>query len=445
MRPFALCVSLLCVVGTTHAATRPLGFYPIGNVAASHTYSYGTAISSDGNVVGGESGLSPFGPADTAAGLWFGPAWSLTASVPSTNTIEPYALIWDLNQDGTVGVGLTAIATGDPLDPTISVPGLCTSASSFVPLSTLSGQAHALNAAGDVVVGHLTGSTTILAAFRWTAATGIVELPTAGGSASNTLHIAYGVSADGNVVVGRSRNTSNQNVAFVWTAALGTRELPQLPSATGASRSQARGINAAGNVIVGWARDSGGAPNAARWIFDRTTGAATVESLGDLPGGTGAALPDGIAFGVSDDGNVIVGQSDGPGGDEAFVWIKGRGMLPLRQLLIDEYGATELTDWTLNSAEDISADGSVITGYGTLDGETQAFVAVIRVPCKGDLNADTFVDDSDFVIFANAYNILDCNDPVMPAGCPSDLNNDGFVDDSDFVLFAEAYNNLLCP
>ncbi|MFN9971738.1 MAG: hypothetical protein ACK58T_17800, partial [Phycisphaerae bacterium] len=93
----------------------------------------------------------------------------------------------------------------------------------------------------------------------------------------------------------------------------------------------------------------------------------------------------------------------------------------------------------------VSSDGSVITGDGTLDGETQAFVAVIRVPCKGDLNADTFVDDSDFVIFANAYNILDCNDPVMPAGCPSDLNNDGFVDDSDFVLFAEAYNNLLCP
>jgi hypothetical protein len=33
----------------------------------------------------------------------------------------------------------------------------------------------------------------------------------------------------------------------------------------------------------------------------------------------------------------------------------------------------------------------------------------------------------------------------MPAGCPSDLNNDGFVDDADFVLFADAYNNLICP
>ncbi len=65
--------------------------------------------------------------------------------------------------------------------------------------------------------------------------------------------------------------------------------------------------------------------------------------------------------------------------------------------------------------------------------------------CVGDLNNDTFVDDADFVIFATAYNILDCADPAMPAGCPADLNDDSFVDDADFVLFAGAYNELLCP
>lgn len=65
--------------------------------------------------------------------------------------------------------------------------------------------------------------------------------------------------------------------------------------------------------------------------------------------------------------------------------------------------------------------------------------------CLGDLNADDFVDDADFVTFAGAYNTLDCADPSMPTGCPADLNFDGFVDDSDFVLFAAAYNELLCP
>ncbi len=67
------------------------------------------------------------------------------------------------------------------------------------------------------------------------------------------------------------------------------------------------------------------------------------------------------------------------------------------------------------------------------------------VPCPGDLNHDNQVDDADFVIFANAYDILDCADPAMPAGCPADLNGDGAVDDADFVIFVNAYNALLCP
>ena len=33
----------------------------------------------------------------------------------------------------------------------------------------------------------------------------------------------------------------------------------------------------------------------------------------------------------------------------------------------------------------------------------------------------------------------------MPASCSADLNSEGFVDDSDFALFALAYNRLFCP
>jgi hypothetical protein len=65
--------------------------------------------------------------------------------------------------------------------------------------------------------------------------------------------------------------------------------------------------------------------------------------------------------------------------------------------------------------------------------------------CPGDLNSDNQVDDADFVLFAGAYNLLDCADPAMPSGCPADLNTDRFVDDADFVLFATAYNELVCP
>lgn len=66
-------------------------------------------------------------------------------------------------------------------------------------------------------------------------------------------------------------------------------------------------------------------------------------------------------------------------------------------------------------------------------------------PCPGDLNHDGLVEDSDFVIFAAAYDRLLCIDAIMPVGCPADLNRDAAVDDTDFVLFAAAYDQLLCP
>ncbi|MBS0190155.1 MAG: kelch repeat-containing protein [Phycisphaerales bacterium] len=64
--------------------------------------------------------------------------------------------------------------------------------------------------------------------------------------------------------------------------------------------------------------------------------------------------------------------------------------------------------------------------------------------CAADFTCDLQVDDSDFVAFANAYNLFFCTDPGMAAGCPADLNSDGIVDDSDFVLFADAYSQFLC-
>lgn len=69
--------------------------------------------------------------------------------------------------------------------------------------------------------------------------------------------------------------------------------------------------------------------------------------------------------------------------------------------------------------------------------------AIVLAPCAGDLNNDRAVDDSDFVVFASAYDALIC--PESPATCPADLNGDGYVDDADFVIFAAAYDALVCP
>ncbi|MGH7245007.1 MAG: hypothetical protein ACREJD_16450 [Phycisphaerales bacterium] len=70
--------------------------------------------------------------------------------------------------------------------------------------------------------------------------------------------------------------------------------------------------------------------------------------------------------------------------------------------------------------------------------------AYVPAACPADLTGEGFVDDSDFVIFVQAYNILDCEDASMPLGCPADFNLDGLVDDSDFVIFVAAYDALVC-
>ncbi len=61
-----------------------------------------------------------------------------------------------------------------------------------------------------------------------------------------------------------------------------------------------------------------------------------------------------------------------------------------------------------------------------------------RIRGLTDLNADGFVDDTDFVLFADAYNEF-----LSSVG---DFNGDTFTDDSDFVIFAAGYEQLIaCP
>ena len=78
----------------------------------------------------------------------------------------------------------------------------------------------------------------------------------------------------------------------------------------------------------------------------------------------------------------------------------------------------------------VRTDGAVLLG-NSLD-----FVSSMK-PCPGDLNGDAFVDDVDFVLFADFYQAF-----LEPRG---DLTGDGLTDDPDFVIFAGSYDSLTCP
>jgi probable HAF family extracellular repeat protein len=234
-------------------------------------------------------------------------------------------------------------------------------------------------------------------AFRWTRNGGMIDFGVVAGRFPATG--AFGVSADGSIVVGHDGNYFFPGrIAFRWTDEEGATPVGQV--ATWAN-SVAGDVSADGRVIVGEFDDE-----AFRWTADNgmvllgpRTSAYRVSADGSTVAGrgpNGAAIwtaadgwvdvaQSGFAWGVSGDGSTAVGF--GVGG--AFVWTRSAGHLNLREYLLSN-GLTELENWTLASAQDISDDGRTIVGYGTNPlGQTEAWVATIPEP-------------STFVLFAAA-------------------------------------------
>jgi hypothetical protein len=94
-----------------------------------------------------------------------------------------------------------------------------------------------------------------------------------------------------------------------------------------------------------------------------------------LPGG----VLDSSACDVSADGSVIVGYGSSDNGREAFIWDATHGMRSLEEVLVNDYGH-DPTGWKLRSAEGVSADGLTIVGNGiSPDGSWEGWVVDTRV------------------------------------------------------------------
>jgi hypothetical protein len=94
-------------------------------------------------------------------------------------------------------------------------------------------------------------------------------------------------------------------------------------------------------------------------------------SPGDPPG---QPWTYGTAMAVSADGSVVVGYGFG-----AFIWIEDHGIRDLEEFLETEHGL-DLTGWAYTEAHDLSADGRVIVGFGRNPaGDTEAWMVVLPV------------------------------------------------------------------
>lgn len=205
--------------------------------------------------------------------------------------------------------------------------------------------------------------------FIWKEGIGIRGIGFAAGySASQAL----AVSGDGNVVVGNTADASGNGPGVRWTESGGMIALGDLPGGT--KNSNASCVSFDGSVIAGSCLLNN-TLEAFRW-----TEAASMQGLGDLPGGAFYS----VATAISDDGSVVAGYSTtGTAvgvGYEAFVWDASHGMRNVKQVLQDDYGLN-LTGWTLDRVNGVSADGNTLAGDGyNPQGRFRGWVAVIPEP-----------------------------------------------------------------
>ncbi|MBX3362053.1 MAG: hypothetical protein KF705_11545 [Phycisphaeraceae bacterium] len=164
--------------------------------------------------------------------------------------------------------------------------------------------------------------------------------------------------------------------------------------------------------------------------------AATLIALCGVTAGTALAQPCGgmqdlgtlggieaSAYGVSADGNVVVGDATNAAGQRrAFRWTASGGMQDLGTL-----GGT----WAY--ARGVSADGSVVVGYAQI-GRAFRWRA-----SPSDYTGDTIVDILDFLDFMDDF--ASCNGLPSPCGSLGnpDLNGDTIIDILDFLDFMDSF------
>ena len=224
--------------------------------------------------------------------------------------------------------------------------------------------AAAISADGTTVVGMSTSSQTVQRqAFRWALGEGMVGLLGIAGSDVNSAGL--GVNSNGTVIVGAGLAPNGQD-GTVWVG-------DQSPISLGVMTTQATAISDDSSTIVGIGDFIEG-----RQAF-RTLDGVTIETLGDLPGGTVSSR----AFDTSADGSTIVGGSASAMGGEAFVWTETGGMVGLGDLPGGGFGST---------AEAISGNAQVVVGGGSGVNGPEAFrwTAAAGFLGLGDLPGGSF-------------------------------------------------------
>ncbi|HMK56992.1 MAG TPA: autotransporter domain-containing protein [Dissulfurispiraceae bacterium] len=329
------------------AAVEPAEIAGVGNQGAA---AYG--ISADGSHVIG-SFISPGGSHAFC--------WTQSGGMQDLGTLSggAFSRAQGINADGSVVVGYSSSATS-PFSAF-----RWTQANGMQDLGTLGGStsiAYGVDASGAVVVGSAQTASSISHAFRW------VQTGNTSGNMqdidpnASSSSAATGVSGNGNVVAGWANNGSPNIHAFIWTPANGMQDLGTF----GGPTSAATAVSSDGTAIVGWA-----ATTATNHAFIKYTNSVGLRDLGVLPG-----YGNSVANGVNANGAVVVGMCQAGGTTKkAFRWTESTSMQSVEDWVIAKGGRPLAAGNNLESAYGVSADGNVVVGSGIINNQNQAFIA----------------------------------------------------------------------
>lgn len=375
----SLLVSLASALAVTSAANAGAAsrFAPLGDFPGGSFYSIAKDVSADGSVVVGWSVIAGEFPAwpDFEAFRWDANTGMTGLGDLPGGQIASFATA--VSADGSVVVGESSSAASDCCGEAFR----WSLETGMMPLGDLPGgfdhsqsSAQDVSADGSVIVGMGSSTTSINGEpFRWTSASGLNPLLSL--SQNFSSNTALGVSADGSVIVG-SQPSDNGAEAYRWTAETGAVGLDNENDRFQSSGANA--VSADGLVVVGRGGSTRLPENTTIPIFGdpslmtegfRWTESSGLVGLGLRPGGDFS-----IANDVSADGSVIVGFGSGQSRHSALVWTAANGWENIADLLTKS--GIDLDGWKLEEATGISANGSVVVGFGiNPDGNTEAWRA----------------------------------------------------------------------
>ncbi len=369
--------------------------------SAPHTNSYATAISTDGSFVAGF-----FDPGPDAF------IWSATSGM---TTIPGAAGAWTTVP---YAVSPTGAVAGESRFVSIHHAFRWTADTGLQNLPSLvpgaSAYAWAMSDDGQVVVGSAETGTG-LHAFRWTSASGMVDL-------NIPESTALAISADAGAIAGSYKPTPSTvgSSLFRWTQAAGLEDLGTL----GANDTDPFFINPDASIIVGTTYDTE-TFNAFRW-----TQANGMQVL-DLPDPAVSAS----AVDASDDASLIVGYwIDYDYEAHAAIWTAD-GAFDLLAYL-QSLNTLAINGWTFRNATGVSGDGSTIVGTGTHNGVDAGFIitglphGASCPPCAADYDQDGGVTGGDIGAFIADWE--------AGTSC-ADVDLDGGITGADLAAFFSVF------